>query len=116
VSKEVHRGDIWVVDWSPGRGSEQSGMRPALVVQTDAGNLNPHYPNTMVVAVSTKGRPVPFHVLIEPSDQNGLNVSSFAKCEQVLTISKERLVRLLGHLDEDCLKLVANSLRKVLEI
>jgi mRNA interferase MazF len=112
----VHRGDIWVVDWSPARGSEQSGMRPAVVVQTDAANLNPRYPNTIVVTVSTKGRPVPFHVLIEPSDQNGLKEISFAKCEQVLTISKERLVRRVGHLDEERLKLVANSLRKVLEI
>ena len=116
MSKAVHRGDIWVVDWSPGRGSEQSGMRRALVVQTAAANSNPRYPNTIVVAMSTKGRPVPFHVLIEPSDQNGLEETSFAKCEQVLTISKERLVNRLGHLDEDCLRLVVNSLRKVLEI
>jgi hypothetical protein len=61
VSKEVHRGDIWVVDWSPGRGSEQAGMRPAVVVQTDAANLNPRYPNTIVLTVSTKGKAVPFH-------------------------------------------------------
>jgi len=112
----MRRGDIWVVDWSPGRGSEQAGMRPAVIVQTDAANLNHHYPNTIVVTVSTKGKAVPFHVPIEPSEQNGLKDRSFAKCEQVLTISKERLLRRLGRLDEDCLELVAASLRKVLDV
>ena len=116
MSKEVHRGDIWLVDWSPGRGSEQTGMRPAMVVQTDAANQNPHYPNTIVVTVSTKGKAVPFHVPIEPSERNGLEKRSFVKCEQVFTISKERLVRFLGRLEEDYLKSVAVSIRKVLEI
>ena len=116
MSEEVRRGDIWVVDWSPGRGSEQAGMRPAVVVQTDAANLNPHYPNTIVLTVSTKGKAVPFHVPIDASERNGLQERSFVKCEQVLTISKERLVRRLGRLEEGYLELVATSLRKVLKI
>lgn len=64
--KEVHRGDIWVVDWSPRRGSEQAGMRTALIIQTDAANRNPHYPNTVVLTISTKGKEVPFHVSVNP--------------------------------------------------
>jgi len=66
---EVYRGDIWIVDWSPGRGSEQTGTRPAVVIQTDAANLNPHYPNTIVLTVSTKGKAVPFHIAIDPSEK-----------------------------------------------
>ena len=91
-------------------------MRPALVVQTDAANLNPHYPNTIVLTVSTKGKAVPFHVPTDASERNGLKERSFVKCEQVLTISKERLVRRLGRLEEGYLELVATSLRKVLKI
>lgn len=116
MNKEVRRGDIWLVDWSPGRGSEQTGMRPAVVVQTDAANQNPYYPNTIVVTLSTKGKTVPFHVSIEPSERNGLEKRSFVKCEQVFTISKERLIRLLGRLEEGYLKSVVVSIRKVLEI
>ena len=85
------RGEIWQVDWSPGRGSEQSGRRPALIVQNDAGNRSTRFPNTIVVAVSTKGRDIPFHVRLEPSHKNGLSEVSYVKCEQVLTISKDRL-------------------------
>jgi mRNA interferase MazF len=116
MNKEVRRGDIWLVDWSPGRGSEQSGIRPAVVIQTDAANLNPRYSNTIVVTVSTKGKRVPFHVLIEPSESSGLREKSFVKCEQVLTVSKERLGRRLGRLDENILTSVAVAIRKVLEV
>ena len=92
------RGEVWIVDWSPGRGSEQMGRRPAVVVQTDAANRNPKYPNTIVVTVSTKGRDVPTHVRLEPDERNGLTRMSYVKCEQVLTISKHRLERRLGRL------------------
>lgn len=92
----VRRGEIWAVDWTPGRGSEQTGLRPALVIQTDAACRNPKYPNVIVLAVSTSGRNVPFHIPLTPTQENGLRSPSFVKCEQILTISKERLRERLG--------------------
>jgi len=86
------RGEIWRVDFNPGRGSEQLGQRPALVLQSDAGNLNPRYPNTVVLAMSTKGKPIPFHIRIDPNPENGLREVTYVKCEQVLTIAKARLI------------------------
>lgn len=115
MPEEVRRGDIWYVDWSPGRGSEQAGLRPAVVIQTDAANRNPRYPNTIVLTVSTKGRVVPFHVSVEPSEENGLREKSFVKCEQILTVSKERLIRRVGCLDEEIMEAVAVAIRIVLE-
>ena len=91
-------------------------MRPAVVIQTDAANMNPHYPNTVVATVSTKGKAVPFHVPVNPSEENGLREASFVKCEQVLTISKDRLVRRPRSLDGDHMDAVAAPLRKVLEL
>ena len=88
------RGQIWVLDFSPGRGSEQVGRRPALVLQNDFGNRNRRYPNTVVLAMSTVGKPVPFHVEITPNRRNGLRAVTYIKCEQILTVSKGRL---LGH-------------------
>ena len=104
------------MDWSPGRGSEQTGLRPAVVIQTDAANRNPHYPNTIVLTVSTKGKAVPFHVPVNPSEGNGLQEKSFVKCEQILTVSKERLVRCVGCLDDERMEAVAVATRRVLEI
>jgi mRNA interferase MazF len=104
------------VNWSPGRGSEQTGRRPALIVQTDPANHNPCYPNTIVVAISAKGRNVPSHVHVEPTATNGLTAPSFIKYEQIMTISKDRLEARLGRLSPDDLEQVAAALRVVLAL
>ncbi|HXK70991.1 MAG TPA: type II toxin-antitoxin system PemK/MazF family toxin [Caldisericia bacterium] len=108
------RFEIWLVNWNPARGSEQEGIRPALVVQTDAGNTNPHYPNTIVLAISTKGREIPFHIKIKPSTINGLKDISYVKCEQILTISKGRLVEKIGILDKVYAEEIERALKLVL--
>ncbi len=86
------RGEIWLVDWSPGRGSEQIGLRPALILQNDHGNHSPRFPNTVVVAISSKGRDIPLHVFVARTTTNGLRVDSYVHCEQIITISKRRLI------------------------
>jgi mRNA interferase MazF len=116
MEKDLQRGEIWLVDWSPARGSEQSGMRPAVIIQTDAANRNSNYPNTIVVTVSTKGKPVPFHTSLKPSGANGLTEISYVKCEQILTISKDRLVKRVGRLEKEYLEHIAEAVRKVLDI
>lgn len=116
MNKQPKRGEIWLLDWSPSRGSEQAGFRPALVIQTDAANKNPGYSNTIVLAVSTKGKPVPFHVPLTPNRINGLTEASFVKCEQVLTVAKERLARKLGAIGEEELQQIKRAVRLVLEL
>jgi len=116
MSKLPKRGEVWLLDWPPSRGSEQAGSRPALIIQTDAANSNPGYPNTIVLAVSTKGKPVPFHVSLKAVRSNGLTETSFVKCEQVLTVAKERLVKKLGIIGEKEMQQVKQAVRLVLEI
>lgn len=116
MNKQPKRGEIWLLDWSPARGSEQAGFRSALVIQTDTANNNPAYPNTIVLAVSTKGKPVPFHIAMDPTRKNGLSEVSYLKCEQLLTVSKERLSRKLGVVEKDELQQVGKALRLVLEM
>jgi mRNA interferase MazF len=106
------RGEIWVVDFNPGRGSEQIGRRPALILQNDAGNQNARYPNTVVLAMSTKGKPIPFHVRIPPSPENGLSEETYVKCEQILTLAKARLEgRRLGRISPEELKRVETAVK-----
>jgi mRNA interferase MazF len=110
----MRRGELYWVDWSPGRGSEQTGRRPALVVQRDAANRNENYPNTVIVTVSTKGKPIPFHVEIPPTEETGLRETSWAKCEQLLTISKERVEQRIGAVNAETLERIEIALKKVL--
>ncbi|MEX0785146.1 MAG: type II toxin-antitoxin system PemK/MazF family toxin [Dehalococcoidia bacterium] len=89
----VRRGDIWWLDWSLGRGSEQGGRRPALVIQNDIGNL--HSPTTIVAAVGTQGRPFPFIVALSASE-SGLARETFANLAQILTVDKSKLLTKAG--------------------
>lgn len=37
------RGDVYMMDLNPYSGSEQGGIRPAIVVQNDDGNFTPMF-------------------------------------------------------------------------
>src|ERR1700724_952646 len=90
------RGEIWDVNWSPGRGAEQQGTRPALIIQNDRGNASPSYPLTIVASMSRTERELPLHVRIAPTEENGLTDYTDVKCEQLMTIEKSRLIRHRG--------------------
>ena len=93
----VRWGEIYYVDWSPGRGSEQAGVRPALIIQNDVGNR--YSPTTVVAAISPRQRqPYPFQVAIS-AQESGLRLDSVVKCERIQTIDQARLGRLAGVLD-----------------
>ena len=50
----IRRGEIYWVEFDPVKGSEQGGLRPALVIQNDTGN---RYGPTTVVAAITRTVP-----------------------------------------------------------
>jgi mRNA interferase MazF len=102
------RGEIWLVNWNPARGSEQAGKRPALVIQNDIGNE--HGPTTIVAALSTTVRIYPMNVLIEPP-QGGLTKPSIIKTGQLLTVSKDRLEKRLGRIEEKKMEEVGQAIR-----
>jgi mRNA interferase MazF len=84
---EVYKGDIFFVDkYSKeiGCGSEQSTGRPAIVVSNDMCNK---YSNTIEVVylTSQEKKPLPTHVEVI------CQVPSTALCEQICSVSKDRL-------------------------
>ena len=83
-----------MVSLDPAKGREQAGRRPALVLSVDPFN---HGPADLVVVlpITSESKGIPFHVSIKPPD-GGLKLESFVKCEDVRSISKERLAQKLG--------------------
>jgi mRNA interferase MazF len=110
------RGEIWDVNWSPGRGAEQQGIRPALIIQNDRGNLSHNYPLTIVASMSRTERELPLHVRIAPSEENGLTDYTDVKCEQVMTIEKSRLLRRRGTITSEELSKVDVALKLSLDL
>ncbi len=102
------RGEVWLVNWNPARGSEQAGRRPALVIQNDIGNEKA--PTTIVAAISSSVRIYPMNVKINPPE-GGLDHTSIIKTSQILTISKERLEKCLGRLSKDSMDDVDRAIK-----
>jgi len=110
------RGEIWDVNWSPGRGAEQQGTRPALIIQNDRGNASSSYPLTIVASMSRTERELPLHVRILPNAENGLTDNTDVKCEQVMTIEKSRLIRRRGYINAEELARVDMALKLSLNL
>lgn len=102
------RGEIWLVNWNPARGSEQKGKRPALIIQNDIGNEKAS--TTIVAAISSSVRLYPMNVKIEPYE-SGLQNTSIVKTSQILTISKMRLEKKLGQLDSGKMEAVNQAIK-----
>lgn len=98
---DVKWGDICYVDFGKNEGSEQNGIRPAIIIQNDKGNE--HSPTTIVASITSQDKkPMPTHVWVKPY-QSGLNRPSTILCEQIRTIDKSRIISKVGHIDTEWL-------------
>ncbi|MBK6043696.1 type II toxin-antitoxin system PemK/MazF family toxin [Streptomyces sp. MBT55] len=95
----MRRGDIYLIDFEPVRGSEANKARPALIVSNDGANATVERLErgvlTVVPLTSNTARVFPFQVLL-PADECRLAVDSKAQCEQVRAVSPQRLKRRVG--------------------
>jgi mRNA interferase MazF len=90
----LHRGEIYLIDLSNQVGSEQSGVRPAIIVQNEIGNM--YSPTTIIVPLTSKTKSMAAtHVALTPEDA-GVLKDSTALCEQVRVIDKTRIQKKLG--------------------
>lgn len=90
----MHRGEIYLVDLNSHVGSEQSGIRPALIVQNEKGNT--YSPTTIVCPLTSKQKPLQeTHVFLTTGDC-GIVKDSTVLCEQVRVIDKSRIMKKVG--------------------
>ena len=106
------RGDIWLTELDPVRGREQSGRRPALVVSVDAFNQGGST-LAIILPTTTTERRLRSHVRIVPPE-GGIRRVSYIKCEDIRSISTERLVERWGAVSGATLDAVADRLRMLL--
>jgi mRNA interferase MazF len=95
----ARRGDIWLVDFGEPTGREQGGRRPGVIVSADRLNDGPAG-IAIVVPCTTTMRDLPSHIEIQ-SETSGLDEVSYAKCEDVKSVSEQRLVARLGAVDTE---------------
>lgn len=110
----ARRGEAWLVDFGDPIGREQSGRRPAVVVSAD--RLNDSGAGVVIVVpTTTAARGLASHVEIDPS-RSGLHEVSYAKCEDVKSVSEQRLIARLGAVDHEAMFRIARALRFLLDM
>jgi len=90
----VQRGDVWLANLNPIRGSEQAGIRPVLVFQNDA--ISRFTTTVLAIPLTTNLRraALPSCVRVAPGE-GGLESESVLLCHQLRVLDKTRLQRKL---------------------
>lgn len=85
------RGDVYLIELDPTRGSEIRKTRPCLVISPD--ELNQHLRTVIVAPMTTGGQAYPWRVRCRFRDRAG-----FVAMDQLRTVDRERLSRRLGRI------------------
>ena len=108
MRKFPERGEIHLVCLDPTVGSEINKTRPALIISNDINNQLAQTVTVIPVTSSTE-KVYPFETILS-SQESGLPKRSKAKCNQIRTIDKKRLVKSLGKVSMEKLKEIEGSL------
>lgn len=109
------RGDVYLADLNPSRGSEQAGIRPVIIIQRDALE---RFTRTIVVVPLTanlRRAQVPGTTVIQ-AGEGGLSQDSVALCYQIVVLDRERLLRQLGTLSPEYLLALKQALQYTLQL
>ena len=98
----VRRGEIWLANLNPIRGSEQAGTRPVLIFQNDS--INRFTTTFLSIPLTTNLRRalLPSCWTI-PQGEGGLVTDSVALCHQLRVLDGARLLKKLGKVKKETL-------------
>lgn len=111
---DVLRGEVWDADLNPVRGREQKGSRPVLVISDNRLN-NSEADLAIVVPFTRRDTGIPYRVPVEPPE-GGLDTKSFAICEQIRSVSKDRLSRRRGLITAGTMSAVEDRIKILLAL
>jgi mRNA interferase MazF len=110
----LSRGDVWHVDFGEPVGHEQGFQRPAIVISND--RFNQSWVERVVVVPLTRTKlGAASHVEVEPG-RSGLRHISYAKVEDIRSISVDRLVRHRGTVGAEVLVPIGRILERMLDL
>jgi mRNA interferase MazF len=112
---DLKRGDIFLANLEPIKGSEQGGIRPVLIIQNDISNK--YSPVTIIAAITSKifDKEFPTNVFISKED-SGLDKDSTVLLNQIRTLDNSRLIKRIGSLDSFIMKKVDIAIKVSLDI
>lgn len=113
--KKILRGDIFYANLGKNSGSEQSGVRPVLIIQNNIGNL--HSSTTIIAPISTRKRikaKLPTHIDITKT--KNIRKNSIALLEQIRVIDIRRLRKYIGIVEPNNMKKIDKAIKISLDL
>lgn len=108
----MKQGEIWEVYLQPTIGSEQIGNRPVVIM---SGNLLNKYLQVVIVCpLTTKIKNYKGNVILQPNNTNNLSRASEILAFHIRSISKVRLKKLIGKINQEELGQIKDSLGDIL--
>lgn len=107
----ILRGDIRWADLNPTRGSEQSGLRPVLILSHDV--FNERSGTVIAMAITSQPQRAGFPLTLELSSPE-LPKRSWVKISQIRTLSVERLGKHLGRASAEELDQIIEGLTEII--
>src|SRR6187431_224248 len=107
----ILRGEIRWADLNPGRGHEQAGSRPVLILSHDV--FNERSGTVIAVAMTSQEPRAGFPLTLE-SQADGLTRQSWIKISQIRTLSVDRVGQRLARASEEELAPVLDGLNEIL--
>lgn len=103
TKNQPRQGETWLFDPDPIKGNEiGKKIRPCLVISNNVWNKIPTG-LVIIIPLTSKRKGISTHVQITSPD-GGLTVDSFALCEHIRSISRERLIKKMGIVSKTVLK------------
>lgn len=93
--------------------TSRAKIRSALVVSAD--NWNGHASTVTVLPLTRTSHDFPTRIEVEATTGNGLDVTTYARCEDIRAISERRLLRALGSVGPVVMLSVSRTLRLFLD-
>jgi mRNA interferase MazF len=106
AAEAVRRGEVFLIDLNPTRGSEIHKTRPCAIVSPD--ELNAHVRTFIVAPLTTGGHRYPFRIPCKFAGRSGHIV-----LDQIRTVDHQRLVRRLGKLAPQTLQQALSVLQEM---
>jgi len=111
---KVQLGQIWLARLDPTQGSVQAGTRPVVVM---SGNLMNQYMSVILACpLTTKVKGYRTNVVLEPSPGNGLKDESEVLTVHIRSISKERLIKYKGQIEEHQIMMIHERLHDIITL
>jgi len=106
----IKRGDIFIAALDPVIGHEIAKTRPVIIISNDIGNK--HSGTVTIIPVTSKNikKIYPFEIFL-PKKISKLKKDSKGKADQIRTLDKARLIKVIGRLSRELVKNMDDAIK-----